>query len=66
MATTTAPKQNVIGLKRKNNRAARAACFESVCLPYSAKQQREIAKLNVLTPTLAYNNQPHPFIIEVS
>ena len=29
MATTTAPNQNVIGLKRKNNGAARAACVES-------------------------------------
>ena len=47
MATTTAPNQNVIGLKRKNNRAALAACVESVCLPYSAKQRREIAKLKV-------------------
>ena len=45
MATTTAPDQNVIGLKRKNNRAARAACVKSFCSPYSAKQQREIAKL---------------------
>ena len=38
--------KNVIGLK--NNRAA---CVESFCLPYSAKQQREIAKLKVLTTT---------------
>ena len=38
--------QNVIGLKRKNNRATRAACVKGVCLPYSAKQQGEIAKLN--------------------
>ena len=59
MATRRAPNQNVIGLKRKNNRAARAACVESVCLPYSAKQQREIAKLKVLTTTEAYNNQPN-------
>ena len=51
MASTTAPNQNVIGLKRENNRAARAACVERVCLPYSAKQQREIAKLIVLTTT---------------
>ena len=51
MARTTAPNQNVIGLKRKNNRAALAACVYSVCLPYSAKQQREIVKLNVLTTT---------------
>ena len=51
MATTTAPNQNVIGLKREDNRAARAACVESVCLPYSVKQQREIAQLNVLTTT---------------
>ena len=49
--TTTAPNQNVIGLKRKNNCAARAACVESFCLPYSAKQQREVAKLKVLTTT---------------
>ena len=41
MATTTALNQNVIGLKRKNNRAARAACV-SVFLPYSEKQQCEI------------------------
>ena len=59
MATTTAPDQNVIGLKRKINRAARAACVESVCLAYCAKQQREIAKLKVLTTTEAYNNQPN-------
>ena len=59
MATTTAPNQEVIGLKRKDNRAARAACVESVCLPYSAKQQREIAKLKDLTTTEAYNNQPN-------
>ena len=45
MATTTAPDQNVTGLKRKNNHAARAACVESFCSPYSAKQQGEIAKL---------------------
>ena len=51
MATPTAPNQNVIGLKRKNNRATRAACVESFCLPYSAKQQREVAKLKVLTTT---------------
>ena len=51
MATATAPNQNVIGLKKKNNRAPRAACVESVCLPYSAKRQREIAKLKVLTAT---------------
>ena len=51
MATTTAPNQNVIGLKRKNNRAALAAFVDSVCLAYSAKQQREIAKLKVLTTT---------------
>ena len=51
MATTTAPNQNVIGLKRKNNGAARAACVESFCLPYSTKQQREIAKLKVLIGT---------------
>ena len=51
MATTTAPNQNAIGLKRKNNPAACAACVESVCVPYSAKQQREIAKLKVLTTT---------------
>ena len=48
---TTAPNQNVFVLKTKNNRAARAACVESFCLPYSAKQQREIAKLKVLTTT---------------
>ena len=48
MATTTAPNQNVIVLKRKNNRPAHAACAESFCLPYSAKQQREIAELEVL------------------
>ena len=58
MAATTALDQNVIGLKRKNNRATRAACVERVCLPYSAKQQREIAKLKVLTSTEAYSNQP--------
>ena len=58
MATTTAHNQHVIGLKRKNNRAAGAACVESVCLPYPAKDQREIAKLKVLTTTEAYNNQP--------
>ena len=52
MATPTAPNQNVIGLKRKNNCAARAACVErSFWLPYSAKQQREIAKLKDLTTT---------------
>ena len=49
MATTTAPNHNVIGLKRKNNRAARAACVESVFQPYSAKQQHEITKLKALT-----------------
>ena len=58
MATTTAPNQNVIGLKKENNRAARAACVESFCLPHSAKQQSEIVKLKVLTTTEAYNNQP--------
>ena len=51
MATRRAPNQNVIGLKRKNNRATREACVESVCQPYSEKQQREIVKLNVLTTT---------------
>ena len=59
MAITTAPNQNVIDLKRKNNRAARTACVKSVCLPYSEKQQREIDKLKVLTTTEAYNNQPN-------
>jgi len=59
MATTTVPNQNVIGLKRKNNRATRAACVESVCLVYSGKQQREIAKMKVWTTTEAYNNQPN-------
>ena len=59
MATTTAPNQNVIGLKKKNNGATRAACVESVYLPYFKKQQREIAKLKVLTTTEAYNNQPN-------
>ena len=49
MATTTAPNQNVIGLNKTNNRAARAACVKSFCLPFSAKQQSEIAKLKVLT-----------------
>ena len=43
MATTTVPNQNVIGLKRTNNLAARAARVQSVYLLYSAKQQREIA-----------------------
>ena len=47
MATKTAPNQNMIGLKRENNHVARAACVKSVCLPYSAKQQRETAKFNV-------------------
>ena len=51
VATITAPNQNVIGLKRENNRAARAAFVESFCLPYSAKQQRELVKLKVLTTT---------------
>ena len=51
MATTRAPNQNVIGLRRKTNRAARAEFVLSVSLPYSAKQQREIAKLKGLTTT---------------
>ena len=51
MATTTAPKQIVIGLRRKNNRAALAVCVESVCLLYSEKQQREIVKLKASTTT---------------
>ena len=40
MATTTAPKQNVIGLKRKNNRAARASTVGKQRT--LAKEQREI------------------------
>ena len=42
MATTTVPKQNVIGLKRKNNRAARASAVGNRFQRTLAKQQREI------------------------
>ena len=42
MATTTAPKQNVIGLKRKDNRAARASTAGKRFQRTLAKEQREI------------------------
>jgi len=41
MATTAAPKQNVIGLKRKNNRAARASTAGKRFQRTLAKEQRE-------------------------
>ena len=42
MATTAAPKQNVIGVKRKNSRAARASTAGKRFQRTLAKEQREI------------------------
>jgi len=42
MATTAAPKQNVIGLKRKNNRAARPSTAGKRFHRTLTKEQREI------------------------